>query len=91
MINTDAIDDIRHELDRLESYVEKVEDERDELLDRVEKADRAAGASRKLADAVRIMLSWQDSPPRGMDAATYDHIAANFRSDVEIALREIEG
>lgn len=87
----DSIDEIRSELDRLETHLETVEEERDALAAKVQAADQAAAGVRLLADAIRLYFSWMECPPKDMDAQTYSALRANFRSDVEQALRAVEG
>lgn len=87
----DTIDDVRHQLDKLETYLEAVEDERDALKAKVDSAEQAAAGVRHLAEAVRMYFSWVESPPKGMDAQAYETLRRNFRHDVEQALRQVEG
>jgi hypothetical protein len=87
----DTIDDVRHQLDKVETYLEAVEDERDALKAKVDSAERAAAGVRHLAEAVRMYFSWVESPPKGMDDGAFETLRRNFRLDVEQALREVEG
>jgi hypothetical protein len=87
----DSIDNLRSELDRLETYLETVEDERDALSSKVVSAEQAAAGVRLLAEAVRMYFSWVESPPKHMDDHTYEMLRKNFRQDVEQALRAVEG
>lgn len=91
LLGTDSIDNLRHEIDRLENYIGDVEDERDDARDRLKKAEKACAGTRLLAEAVRMYFSWAECPPPGMDAAAYEALRANFRADVEMALRAVEG
>ena len=86
-----SIDTLRSEIDRLENHVGDVEEKYDELQSKIEAAERAAEGARHLAEAVRLYLSWLESPPRDMLPAQYNSIRANFRQDVEYALRTVEG
>jgi hypothetical protein len=87
----DSIDNLRSELDRLETHLETVEDERDALAAKVTSAEEAAAGVRLLAEAVRMYFSWVESPPKGMDDFTFETLRKNFRQDVELALRAVEG
>ena len=91
LLNTDSIDNLRHEIDRLENYVGDVEDERDEARSSLLAAEKAAAGTRLLAEAVRMYFSWVECPPPGMDAEAHEALRLNFRHDVETALRAVEG
>jgi hypothetical protein len=87
----DSIDEIRSELDRLETHLETVEEERDALAAKVQSAEQAAAGVRLLAEAIRLYFSWVECPPKDMEVRTYETLRSNFRSDVEQALRAVEG
>jgi len=77
--------------DQMETFVADLEERIELLQAKLASADKAALASRKLADAVRVYLSWRERPPKDMDQHLYSQIERTFRHNVEYALREIEG
>jgi hypothetical protein len=86
-----AIDVLRSEIDRLESHIEDLEEKQHDTNAKLGAAEAAAAGTRLLSEAVRLYFSWVESPPKDMDPDAYERLRKNFRQDVEMALRAVEG
>jgi chromosome segregation ATPase len=73
----------------LEDENETLEDRVSELEDEIEQAEKNSEAALRAIDALRIYLSWVDSPPPEMDSAQHARFASGFRRDLDNALRKV--
>lgn len=83
------IDRLLAQVERLNDEIESRDDAHDEAIHALrDETDRHTAA---LVSAVRSYFSWVESPPPRIDPAIYSEVLTRFRSDVETALRDLEG
>lgn len=97
------VDDLNDEVEglegtvlTLEGRVSTLENEKDTLEERVaeledtlvrERTEHAAAL--RAVEALRLYLSWIDSPPPNMDKTQHERFRVSFRRDLDAALREV--
>jgi hypothetical protein len=86
---TDRIDEMKERIDELEGQVEDLEDKLSDAQLTVGNLLDSEEPYRTLVDALKTYLSWQDSPPPGMEAAEVAKLGRILRSQLYDALRSV--